>query len=95
MPVETIKLNFYFCVGTKLYAYTILTNQVIDYQTYAIGKAIRPLFADRVTINVTFLCGYDFTDEGMIGIVYILVNASGNNQTQFLFLSCSELKRPA
>ena len=34
---------------TKFQAGTILTSQVMDCQVHAIGKAIRPLFADLVT----------------------------------------------
>ena len=34
---------------TKLQAGTIHTSQVMDCQVRAIGKAIRPLFADQVT----------------------------------------------
>ena len=35
---------------TKFQDGTILTSQVMDCQVYAIGKAIRPLFADLVTL---------------------------------------------
>ena len=36
---------------TKFKTGTILTGQVMDCQVHAIGKAIRPLSTDLVTIN--------------------------------------------
>ena len=44
---------------TTFQAGTILTSQVMDCQVHAIGKAIRPLFADLVTNIDVKLCGYD------------------------------------
>ena len=35
---------------TKFQTGTIFTSQVMDFQLHAIGKAIRPLFADPVTV---------------------------------------------
>jgi len=39
---------------TKFDVSTILTSQVMDCQIHEIGKAIRPLFADLVTIIGVF-----------------------------------------
>ena len=36
---------------TKFQAGTMHTSQVMDCQVHAIGKAIRPIFADPVTIS--------------------------------------------
>jgi len=41
---------------TKFCAGTILTSQVMDCKTRAIGKAIRPLFAEPVTFWLLVYC---------------------------------------
>ena len=44
---------------TKFQDGTILTSQVMDCQVHAIGKAIRPLFADPVTFYLLHFYGLE------------------------------------
>ena len=57
---------------TKFQAGTMHTSQVLDCQVYAIGKALRPLFADPLTYNLLVLYQMCTTFGLYVNVLYYI-----------------------
>jgi len=68
---------------TKFCAGTILTSQGMDCQTHAIGKAIRPIFAEPVTYYV-LVHMVDYTDSSLCFLFVFTLSASSSTSFNVL-----------